>query len=248
MARCWRVLVERLGSEPGERIALPREEAHHVARVLRLREGESLSLFDGRGLERRATVVAIAGAAVEVETGEKIETSVEAPLDVHLFQGRCRHDRVEWLLQKGTEVGLSAVNLFRCERAEGGVPSAGRLGRWNRILAEACKQSGRRVLPELEADAELPLELPDGVLALLLDTGPEVPPLADALERMPPPDAVWLAVGPEGGFSAEEAAAARDAGWCSVSLGPRVLRTETAGLTAAALVLHRWGDLGRLAG
>jgi 16S rRNA (uracil1498-N3)-methyltransferase len=131
--------------------------------------------------------------------------------------------------------------LIASERVEAPPPSPSRLSRYERIVMEACKQCGRRVLPAMTLGALSP---PDaGVLAILLAHGEGVAPLRAVLAG-PKAAEVWLAVGPEGGFSDDEIEAAVASGWRRASLGPRVLRTETAGAIASALVLHTWGDLG----
>jgi 16S rRNA (uracil1498-N3)-methyltransferase len=150
---------------------------------------------------------------------------------------------MEWVIQKGTEVGLDAIRPFAARRSEVDAPSAERLRRYRRVALEAAKQSGRRLVPDVaEPLPGLPLP-PSGVCALLLDGGPEARPIVERLAR-PRPGSVWLAVGPEGGFEPAEAAALAAGGWSLTGLGPRTLRTETAGVVAAALVLHAWGDFG----
>jgi 16S rRNA (uracil1498-N3)-methyltransferase len=209
--------------------------------VLRLRAGDELAVFDGRGGEWGATVEEVARDRVTVVAGAPREGDPEPRLRVTLFQARVRPERLEWVFQKGTEIGVAAFRIVDAERSEAAAPSAGRLDRYRRVVLEACKQSGRRRVPEL---AEGAIAAPAaGTLALLLDGGPGTPPVGHALRGASPPE-VWIAVGPEGGFTPEEVVAAGDAGWTRASLGPRTLRTETAGAVAAALVLHRWDDLG----
>jgi len=158
-----------------------------------------------------------------------------------LFQALARPEKIEWVLQKGTEVGVAEFRLVASERVEAPPPSLGRLDRYARIVMEACKQSGRRRLPPLSLGA-LPTP-PEGVVAIVLSPDRGVDPLGTVLAGTKPED-VWLAVGPEGGFSPAELDTLIGAGWRPASLGPRVLRTETAGVVAAAIVLHTWGDLG----
>ena len=225
----------------GARADLDPEESHHVARVLRARTGDGLSVFDGRGGEWEATVEAVTGDRVTVRVGAPVEDPVEPPLRVVLHQALVRSEKLEWVLQKGTEVGIASFRLIPTERGEQ-APSPAKLARLERITLEACKQSGRRRVPDVVLEA--PSSRPDvGVAALVLDTSVEASPLASALGG-PPPAEVWIAVGPEGGWTAEELAARVALGWRPVSLGPRTLRTETAGAVAAAIVLHAWGDLG----
>jgi 16S rRNA (uracil1498-N3)-methyltransferase len=240
MARLWRAF-HGAGGAPGVEVVLEDEEAHHVLRVLRLHAGEPLSVFDGQGREWLGAIVRAGSGEVVVRLEEERTDHVEPALPLLLVQGLCRPERLEWVLEKATEIGARAIALASCERSEGPVPSPERLARWRRILLEACKQSGRRRIPDLFG----PMPLRE---AAALGTGtrvvlqPGARPLAEVVPARP--DAVALAVGPQGGFSEEEVDGLRGAAWATASLGPRVLRTETAGPVAAALLLHCWGDLG----
>ena len=241
MARRWRAWHPH-GGPPGSDVRLGDDEAHHIVRVLRLRAGEPLAVFDGEGREWEGTIVEAQGGIVRVRLGEELRDTVEAPLPLTLVQGLSRPDHVEWVVEKATEVGVHAIVLASCARSDGPPPSPSRLKRWHRIVLEAAKQSGRRRLPALPEP--LPLgEATSGLQGTRIVLHPGGVPLASILEA-PPPPTVALAVGPEGGFEDAEVEALRAAGWEAASLGPRVLRTETAGPVAAALVLHRWGDLG----
>jgi 16S rRNA (uracil1498-N3)-methyltransferase len=228
---------------PGARVELDAGEAHHAFRVLRLRAGDPLEVFDGRGRGWDAQVIRSERGGVSVRIGERRIDPVDSALVVRLVQARVRPERLEWALQKGTEIGLSSFLVVPSGRSEGPAPSPARRERWGRVVLEACKQSGRRRLPELLEAAALP-SVPASVLALVLHGAPGSPPLGEYLAG-PVPAEVWLAVGPEGGYGEEELEAFESAGWRRASLGPRVLRTETAGPVAGALVLHAWGDLGR---
>ena len=156
-----------------------------------------------------------------------------------VVQALVRPEKLDYLLQKGTEVGVASFHLVACERAEAPLPSEARLARYRRVLLEACKQSGRLVLPELSVG---PFPSGEGT-TIVLDTSPGTPPIGRVLagERR---SEVSIAVGPEGGFTSAEVEDLVAQGAARASLGPRILRTETAGVVAAALVLHAWGDLG----
>lgn len=226
-------------------ITLSREESHHLTRVLRSKPGDAVSVFDGGGREWEAVVSSVHGGSATVRLGAEITVSVEPTLEVVLFQALCRSDRMEWAIQKCTEVGVAGIRIFRSERVGGAELRRARPERWRRIALEAAKQSGRRRLPFVEEQGEgPPPSPPPGGLAVILTGTVAGAPIGGLLAR-PRPGSVWLAVGPEGGFSASETEDWRAAGWEPAHLGPRTLRTETAGVVAASLVLHVWDDLGK---
>jgi 16S rRNA (uracil1498-N3)-methyltransferase len=243
MSRVWRAYHPQLTGERGAMIALSPEEAHHVHRVLRLAPGEPLRVFDGAGAEWSGVVARATPREVIVRLVEPYdEPALDPALPVVLLQGWCRPEPADWIVQKATELGAASVGLLRAERAEGGRPSPSRLERWRRIAVEACKQCGRRRVPAVEVVDELP-QVPSGSLGLMPDPAPGHPALGQLLaaER---PRAVLLAIGPEGGFTADEISTATAHGFFRASLGPRTLRAETAAVAALTIVVHRWGDLG----
>lgn len=243
MARLWRAFHPELPAEAGAEVELSAEEAHHVGRVLRLGPGESVSLFDGAGREWEARILAAPRPRIVVRLERECVEPVEAPLDLHLYQGLCRSERMDWLVQKATEIGVSAIHPVPTARSEPARKPGKRLERWRRIAVVAAKQCGRRTLPEIVPRDDLPAAGGGEGPALLLHPAPQARPLGSLLDG-PAPGRVRLAVGPESGFADEEAARWSDAGWILAELGPRTLRAETAGLVAAALILHAWGDLG----
>jgi 16S rRNA (uracil1498-N3)-methyltransferase len=246
MKRRWRIYHPDLDPEGGRILRLRDDEAHHVRKVLRLGPGEELLLFDGDGAEWRAEIVVSSAAAVEVRLLRPSGSAAEPPVDVEIFQGLCRHDRMEWLIQKGTEIGVKAIHPFVCERAEHPGVKPRRLERWRRIAIEAAKQSGRSVVPGILPQGSLPRPSP-GALPVLLSTADDQTPLGDLIAEEQA-TAFWLAVGPESGFSEDESARWLSEGWLPAALGPRILRTETAGLVAAAIILHLRGDIGGRSG
>ncbi|HKQ62005.1 MAG TPA: 16S rRNA (uracil(1498)-N(3))-methyltransferase, partial [Candidatus Polarisedimenticolaceae bacterium] len=238
--RRWRVWHPGAQHAPGVELELDREQAHHVLQVLRLEPGTTISVFDGVGREWEATIRSADRAGVVVRLESELTHPVEPAVAVVLYQALCRAERVEWAVQKATELGVAAVRLWPAERSGVPRPDPRRLERWRRIAVEACKQSGRRRLPPVEAVDGLP---PAAGPAWLLDPDPQAPRLGARLPASAPRE-VWVGVGPEAGLSAPELARARQEGWEPAGLGPRVLRTETAGVVAVALVLQRYGDLG----
>ncbi len=240
--RVWRAYAPAIPG-PGALVELSQEESHHVARVLRLRAGDGLAVFDGEGREFAARV-ASTGRRVSVSVGEPVRGRADPELSVTLWQGLCRPERMDWVVQKATEIGAAALVPFDAGRSETGRVARPRLERWRRIALEAAKQSGRRVVPRVGDVVSLPPSPPAGVEALLLQPGSE--PISVRL-RGPRPVALWVAAGPEGGFTAGELRQLAGAGWRACSLGPRTLRAETAGPIALALALYAWDDLGNRA-
>lgn len=242
MPRAWRAYHPGLVAERGVTIELSADEAHHIRRVLRLAVGEILSVFDGAGVEWACVVERSAAQGVSVRLVSPVHEPVEPILSVRLFHALCRPEATDSVVRKATEVGVASIHLVPAERSEAGRPSPARLERWSRIAVAACKQCGRRVVPPVALVDRLPAVDP-GVRGLLLDPDPSRPTIGSSL-AVGEPCPVALAVGPEGGFAADEVARAIDGGWCAVTLGPRTLRTETAAVVAVAIVLHAWGDLG----
>lgn len=229
------------------RLALPEFAARHVGRVLRCRPGDELTLFDGRGGEFAATVEQVSKRGVVVNVGAHRERDTEAALPVHLFQGLSRGDRMDTVVQKATELGVARITPLVSEHTVVRLDDerAGkRLAHWRRVAASACEQCGRNRLPRVDPPAKLACVLgaapAAGTLRLLLSPEAGVGLRQPGRER---PAAVELLIGPEGGFSAAEAALAAEAGFEGISLGPRILRTETAAIAALALVQAAWGDL-----
>ena len=240
--RRWRVHEPRAAAGEPE-ILLSEEESHHLVRVLRSSAGDHVGVFDGHGREWDAEILGFDGAAVRVRLGDELDDPVDPPVEITLVQGWCRAERFEWILEKGTEVGISAfqpVWTERSERHRGRV----RAERWRRIVVEASKQSGRRVVPSVRPPVELDPGSVDAPVRMTLDPTGDPGAIDRAIGRGRPISAA-LAVGPESGFSPDELAAFERHGWERVRLGPRILRVETAGPVAAAIILHAWDDRGR---
>jgi len=230
---------------PDAEVLLPEDAAYHVARVLRLRAGSPLLLFDGSGADFRGEIVAVEGDKVRVRVGERSAGLRESPLAITLVQAVSRSERMDWTLQKATELGvkriqpvLSARSVVRLDEQQ----AAKKLRHWQAIVAGACEQCGRSVLPEVRAPLDLSRHLAEapreGQRLVLSPSGPaSLAGLASAAAR------VELLIGPEGGLDDAEIEAAARAGFSPVRLGPRVLRTETAGIVALAVLQALWGDL-----
>ena len=233
--------------KPGVRIDLPERAARHVG-VRRLREGSSVVLFDGNGGEFAAVLGKTTRQGVAADIGAWHDVERESPLRLTLAQGISSGDRMDLTLQKATELGVTAILPLACERSVVRLSperAERRLEHWRQILLSACEQCGRNRVPALAPVMGMEDWLaslgPAGDQRLLLD------PLAEvgmARIRTEPTSGVLLLVGPEGGFTRHELAAAHRSGFQGARLGPRVLRTETAPLAAIAILQALHGDLG----
>jgi 16S rRNA (uracil1498-N3)-methyltransferase len=231
---------------PDTRLLLDEAASGHLLRVLRLKPGAPLLVFNGEGGEYAATLTGTEGRAAVVALGDFTADRCESTLAVTLAQGVSRGERMDYTLQKSVELGVARIVPLETEFSQVRLDGA-RLERrrqhWSGILASAAEQCGRTRLPELAPTAPLLEWLsapPDGGLRLVLDPGGDT-----LLSRLPAPAArrVTLLVGPEGGLSDKEIRRARDSGFLGLRLGPRILRTETAGAAALAALQTLWGDL-----
>ncbi|MGI9860785.1 16S rRNA (uracil(1498)-N(3))-methyltransferase [Moorella naiadis] len=234
---------------PGEMVLLEGENAHHAVRVLRLRRGENITLADSGGRGYRARIASVNGDRVAVEVTEPL-ASTEPSLRVTLLQGWPKGDKLDLIIEKCTELGVARISVLTTERA---VPrpdpaaAARRRERWQQKALAAARQSGRHRIPEVSGPLGL-LEALAGLApgSLLLVPWEEERSLGlrDVLARLPAVTEVTLLVGPEGGLSPAEIELIRNYGGRPVTLGPRILRTETAGLACLAAVMYALGDLG----
>jgi 16S rRNA (uracil1498-N3)-methyltransferase len=229
----------------GRAVTLPESVAHHARRVLRLDVGDDVVLFDGCGGEYSGRV-ADAGRDLRVLLVRHDPIEREAPLAISLAQGLVAGEKMHWLTQKAVELGVTAIAPLETERAVvrlSGERAAKRIEHLRQVAVSACEQCGRNRVPQIEALACLPDYLvarsASRALKLMLTPGAARPLRDFAPEGRP----VFLLVGPEGGLSPNEVLAAQSAGFAPVAVGPRVLRTETAGLAAVAALLAHWGDL-----
>ena len=234
--------------ETGIDISLPKELAHQVRDVLRLNIGEQLLLLDNSGDEVLGTVAKTGKAGVEVSLLERRPGKSEPAVRIILCQGLLKSARFEWILEKGTELGVSVFAPMLCRRSMAGLEDAGpaKQQRWQRIVQEAAEQSGRSRLPELLPIRPLmPVlnDIPPGALAIMPWEEEHNRTLHDVLSSFASTPAqslttVVLFIGPEGGLTAEEVAKAQQHGVQVVSLGSRILRAETAALAAVANVMY----------
>ena len=229
----------------GRDLTLPAAGAYHVARVLRLREGAPLSVFDGSGLEYRAEITRVDGDEVVVRLGEQAAGTAESPLRITLLQGVSRSERMDWTLQKATELGVAAIapvltarSVVRLDEKQ----AQKKQGHWRGIVIAACEQCGRSKIPHVAAPVTLREHLTNARKeGLRLVLSPSAPGSLAGLTSLP--NKVELLIGPEGGLDDDELLAAQKAGFMPVRLGPRVLRTETAAVVALTVLQALWGDL-----
>lgn len=233
--------------QPGAQVALPAQAANHVARVLRLQPGDPVTLFNGDGNDYPARLVEVTARAVSARTETRMATDRESPLRITLAQSLARGEKMDWIVQKAVELGVAAIVPLLTERSEVKLDdqrAAKRLEHWRAIVIAACEQSGRAVIPTIAAPLPLDKWLAtrhavENEACLVLQPGDGMHPRA-----LPPTTrAATLAIGPEGGFGERDLAVLHAVGFRSLALGPRILRTETAGIAAAAALQAIYGDL-----
>jgi len=243
--RLQRIYTNQPLSE-GAVIDLEENAAHHVARVLRLRAGERLCLFNGRGGEFDALVDAVTRRSVRVRVERFRPRDRESPLRLELAQGISRGKRMDFAVQKAVELGAARIVPVLVERGVvhlEGERAGAREEHWRAVAVRACEQCGRTRVPEIAPLTPLARWLAEASgagLGLVLD--PEAGRGLDGLEYRGA--TVSLLVGPEGGLTPQEIRQAGAAGLVAVSLGPRILRTETAAVAGLTAIQLRWGDLG----
>jgi 16S rRNA (uracil1498-N3)-methyltransferase len=233
------------GLAPGAHVTLPETAGHHVARVLRLKEGDPLILFDGRGGEWTAAITLVRKDEVRADLKSFDPVDRETPLAVTLVQAVAAADKMDWIVQKCVELGVAAIRPVAAKRSVirlSGERMERRVAHWQAVAAAACEQCGRNRVPVVAPIVDLPQYLGEPAveneLRLLAS-----PVDARRLRELPQPQGgVTLLVGPEGGFEDGELQAAHAVGFRGVNLGPRVLRTETAGAAALAGMMALWGD------
>lgn len=226
----------------GDEVALPEAVSHHALRVLRLAAGAPLILFDGTGVEVEARLD-IRGKHGFALLGERRRVSRESPLKVVLVQSLASGDKMDWIVQKAVELGVAGVIPVQAERSVlrlAGERALKRQAHWQQVAVSACEQCGRNEVPVIAPLQSLTSYLQSQEQAVRLIMAPGAVQTLASLEA--PGSVVHLMIGPEGGWSDPELAACRAAGALALGLGPRVLRTETAGLAALAALQAKWGD------
>ncbi len=227
----------------GECVTLEESSSHHLLRVLRLRTGESLLLFNGDGSEYQAVLEEADSKHARVLVQHATRPQRESTLRIALGQGLCRGERMDFVLQKSVELGVDSITPLWTKRSQvelRGSRLQKRLTHWHRVIQSACEQSGRTCLPKLHPATSLEdwtCADPQTSLRMVLD-----PTAALQLCDLKPQKAIRVLIGPEGGLARDEISSAENSGFKRVRLGPRVLRTETAALAILAAVQTLWGD------
>ena len=220
---------------------LPEAQAHYIGRVLRMAEGDALQLFDGSGTEYRGTLLEVGKKRVRVQLDESFAGQSESPLRIHLGRGLSRGERMDWAIQKATELGASEITPIVSERCEVRLKderAEKRQAHWQQIAISACEQCGRSVVPVIHS----PVPLADWLKRTEADLKLVLHPVAEPLTSHDKPGTLAFLIGPEGGLNDAEVAQAQDAGFHAARLGPRVLRTETAPVVALSVAQQLWGD------
>jgi 16S rRNA (uracil1498-N3)-methyltransferase len=227
------------------RFELPREAAHHAQRVLRLRPDDVVQLFDGEGNALDARIAEIGGRRVVLHELQTCMAEAESPLRITLAQAMCGSEKMDWVVQKATELGAAEIQPVQTQRSVArlsGERAEKRVAHWRNIAIAACEQCGRNALPRLHAPVEFGAWLAQvrGTATAKFVLQPEG---STALHRQPQPQGgAILLIGPEGGFNEDEIRMTQFAGFAPIRLGRRVLRTETAAMAGIAALQTLWGD------
>jgi 16S rRNA (uracil1498-N3)-methyltransferase len=230
---------------PGARVSLPEWTAHHAREVLRLRSGAAVRVFDGAGREYEATLDSVTRKGVDLRLGPEVEAKAESRLHLVLAVSPLKGDRMELVIRMATELGVAEVwpvVTIRTDAAARPALRGTRHERWDRVASGAAEQCGRAVVPEIAPTMTLDECLSrgfDGRRVVFVETGAP-PPLSSIA---PLPARALLLVGPAGGFDRTEVDRLSAAGFDDAGLGPRILRSETAAITAVAIAQALWGDV-----
>jgi 16S rRNA (uracil1498-N3)-methyltransferase len=235
VSRTPRVFVPQLGAS-GVRQPIDASVARRLQRVLRLRVGARLNVFDGAGREVEAIIADLDASSASLELGQEVVPLPEPPIPVIIACVFPRGQRGDWIVEKATELGAGACYALQSERAVM-APGSQRVERWRRIAIEAAEQCGRAVVPDVVGEApERALQAHARLMAVLLDPGADAS-VREVLDAHPSPEQIMLIVGPEGGWTDAERAAWSDRGATPAHLGPATLRVETAVVTGLSLVV-----------
>ena len=244
-----RFFVEYIPGEGGL-IFLTCKEANHIRNVLRMKRGDTLSVMDGKGHLVEATIEELHPKGVRVKIIRSLPAPAPSPVEIHLAQALIKSRPMDSLIQKATELGVSSITPFASERTAARIRPehlSRKMDHWEEIIKAACKQSGRPNLPTLNPplafEALIGNAPHQGTLKVLLWEAEKEADLKGLLRSGGQPSHILAIVGPEGGFTPREIRNARNAGFRIVSLGSRILRSETAAITIVSIIQYEWGDL-----
>lgn len=227
-----------------------REDVHHILHVLRYKEGDTLEVCDRQGTDYQVKLLETHENTIRCEILHRENSSSEPEIQITLFQGMPKSDKMEWILQKGVELGIAAfvpLRTSRCVVKYDAKKEAQKTVRWQKIVESAAKQSGRGCIPIVYSSIAMDeccrqLALYDQVL-VFYENAREVSLKAYLNKQVTRPERIAICIGPEGGWESSEIQLLEEAGAVTVGLGPRILRTETAGMTAAALILYHFDQM-----
>lgn len=229
----------------GARLCLSEPASRHLGLVLRKNLGDLVEIFDGQGQRCQAHITAIKRQQVEVELHTPHAGLAASPLKIHLGQVMSKGERMDYVVQKATELGVACITPLTSERCEVRLKNEReqrKIEHWQQVAISACEQSGRDCVPQIDPISKLSDWLAQDVPGLRLVLAPQAGQALTALTQTKQPTQVHILIGPEGGLSASELDAAKAAGFQALQLGPRVLRTETAPVVALSLLQYLWGD------
>ena len=233
----------------GQEITITGEEARYLITVLRSTPGEKITILDGLGKRYTFRITSISKKEVSAEKTDEEHCLSESPLSITLAQGMTRGAKMDLIVQKTTELGVSSIVPLITERSQ--VRSTGKINRWRKISRSASQQSGREKVPEVTEpvgfddfiNEENTAALSSSRKGIILYEDEKERNLKGILKNLQKPSEITLLVGPEGGFSKDEVTTAIQKGFVSASLGPRILRTETAPITAISIIQYELGDI-----
>lgn len=231
--------------EGSQNAVIAGDEFTHLKKVLRLKAGDEVLLFDGKGLELKAVIDSVGRDSAEVAITGPSMRKAESPIEITLLQGILKGDKPEFVVQKATELGATAIVFFETSRTVPVIKEGRtREARLKKAAIEAAKQCGRTVLPEIAiTDFRRALEVPSSLKIMMMEEGAKEG-LSEVLKKHAGAKNIALLVGPEGGLSDEEEVLAAFRGFIAASLGPRILRAETAAIAAISAVQCVSGDMG----
>lgn len=227
----------------GQSVELESQASHHLSKVLRMSTGSMLTVFNNRGGEYAATIVEISKKTVTIHLISHQPEDRQSPLKIHLGIALSKGDRLDWVMQKATELGVDEITPLITERTELKLKAdreAKKMGHWQSIIIAACEQSLRNRLPQLNTPRTLQSWLQNTLADKKLVLHHRTEQQLNSAESV---TSVALLIGPEGGLSPREIELAQQHDFSALSLGPRVLRTETAPLSALTLMQYTWGDM-----